>query len=152
MTAPEDMEDLLRVRDSPAHLSSWFGAWLCPQGLCLPCEPSRHHCVGLHLQQHSEPSTQAVMASPGVPHVLALSWGRLQQRSAWSCCSTQHSSAHSWGCWGWEGRAGHCETRASPGHRWQVPAVLPAFLWDSGVHESGKSLSECRSTWWKGNL
>lgn len=93
ITASEDMEDQLWVRDAPAPLSSCFGAWLCPQGLCQPRVPSRHPCVSLHLQHRA----QAVLASPGVPHVLALSWGCLQQLSAWSCCSTQHSSAHSWG-------------------------------------------------------
>lgn len=55
-------------------------------------------------------------------------------------------------CRGSEGSAGLCETRASPGQRWQILAVLPAFLWDSDVHESGNSMSECRSTWWKGNF
>lgn len=38
------------------------------------------------------------------------------------------------------------------GQRRQLPAVLPAFLWDNGLRESGKFLSDCRSIWWKGNF
>lgn len=30
--------------------------------------------------------------------------------------------------------------------------MVAPFLWDNGVHDSGKFLSECWRTWWKVNL
>lgn len=152
ITASEDMEDQLWVRDAPAHLSSCFGAWLCPQGLCQPCVPSRHPCVSLHLQHRA----QAVLASPECP----MCWpcpGAVCSNSRPGAAAPPSTALLVRGagpqfCWGSGGSAGHSETRASPGHSWQVPAVLAAFLWDSGVHGSGNFLSECRRMWWKGNL